>query len=914
MALTDQSCAMSRLATLIKQTRTNDSMHTHVLLGSPFGKINVGNARLLEFWDAYTECANFTNPIYLAEKPLTELPVLVDIDLKTRLPSNGVLPEHIYTEDQVKRVVEAYQSALKNDVLECAKPEALTCVLLEKKPYVIELNGIKYIKNGFHLHFPKCFINVNIQEAYIIPIVRKKLLGLFDELYTVDSSTSNIHYNFIDGGSIKVHWLMYGSKKPNNHPYIATKCYLDGVVEASFEDALSDYVLPRLVGQPQRVKCKGNVVNLLYRILSTRLHGREGIYYYKAKPSVDTPIIYECAQLKTKRTIYAQKTVTETLNEVEALMPLINDSRADDRSDWLAIGFCLWNITSGDDDGLSVWLEFSERSEKFNEAECICIWMSMRENNYTLGTLKYYAKNDSPDEYDVLSKRHGAKLINSAVDGGHNDMAKILYNEYGNEFVYSTSNDAWYRFRNHIWKKSKKACFDLSERISDDNGAIICHFAQHVREAREAKKRLAAEKSVRQMDADEKAYYDKLEAKISTITKLIKLCKVTNFKSSVMKECAEVFRNDEFAEKLNCDPYLVAFKNGVYDFKNDCFREGKPEDYLSVKVSIEYKDYGSIDHPDVMDISAFFRKVLPDDQVREYFFDQVCQLFVGGNEDKVILMWTGTGDNGKTITQRLFEKMLGPLAVKISTSLITGKKQKLGQAAPEMARTGNGVRWVVMDEPNQDEQITTGLLKSITGNDSYFARDLYQGGSDTREIIPLYKIHMLCNKLPSISNPDEAFWERIRVIPFESKFVAESKCPESYEEQMAKKLFPKDTKFTSKLDNMLQPLAWFLISRWRSLNKTERIEPSKVKIATNAYREANDNDVYRDFIDEFIVADINCNVNVDVLYEKFKDWYRSSNFRQQIPTKKIATIEFSTRFNSRPAKKCWIGWTWQTDY
>jgi P4 family phage/plasmid primase-like protien len=902
--------AMTRFGNFIRDTRTNEFNHTHVLLGSPFGKINVSNARLKEFWGLYTECANFSNPIYLAEKPLTELPILVDIDLKTRLCSVADQTKHIYTESQVRKVVRAYQNAIKNDVFQTIRPDALTCVLLEKDPYVIELNGIKYLKNGFHLHFPKAFINVNVQEAYLIPIVKSRLEGLFDNLYEMSDQSS--HYDFIDSGSIKVHWLMYGSKKPNNAPYIATKCFLDNAVECSFETALGDYVLPRLVGEPKRIGCKGKVTSLLARILSTRLHGREDLYYYKAKPSVDTPIIYDYAKVRETREIYAQKTVSEILKDVELLMPLINDKRADDRSDWLAIGFCLWNITSGDDEGLSIWLEFSDRSEKFNEAECICLWNGMRGNNYTLGTLKYYAKSDSPVEYEALCRSYGAKLINLAVEGGHNDMAKILYNEYGNEFVYSTSNSAWYRFNNHIWEKSKNTqCFDLSERISDDNGVIIRQLNTHIAEAKNLKRKFD-DTCIKKLSSDDRDELDRINAKIKTIDKLIKSCKATHFKCSVMKECCEVFRNNSFSARLNTDPYLVAFNNGVYDFKNDCFRAGRPEDYLAVCTGIDYKNYGSIDHPEVMEVSAFFRKVLTDDQVREYFFDQVCQVFVGGNDDKVILMWTGTGDNGKSITQRLFEKMLGPLAAKISTSLVTGKKQKIGQAAPEMARTGNGCRWVVMDEPNQDEQLTTGTLKSITGNDSIWARDLYQGGSETKEIIPLFKIHMLCNKLPGIRNPDEAFWERIRVIPFESKFVVESKCPENYEDQIAQKLFPKDKQFASKLEAMAQPLAWFLIARWRVFNKSERVEPEKVKIATNEYKEENENDVYQDFVDDYIVQNLasTAYINSDDLYDRFKDWFRMENPRQTVPFKKPCVNAFSKIFKSKPLNKRWPFYSW----
>lgn len=905
------SSSMARFDTFIKSTRTNELFHSHVLLGSPYGKINVSNSRMKEFWDIYADCVSESAPLFLAEKPSQELPVLVDVDLKTRL--NSTVSKKIYSSKNVKTVVKTYQTILKEKVLQNVSEEALTCVLLEKPSFVMETNGIKFVKNGFHLHFPKLFIDSNVQEAYIIPLVKDQLSGLFDNLYTVDDGRIDEsrkpvpHYDFIDSASVRVHWLMYGSRKPGNKPYVATKCFLAGAVETDFESALGDYILPQLKGENEPQSCEGNVMKLLPRILSTRLHGRIQ-YYFKARPSVNTPIFEQFETIKQKRPIFVQKTVNDVMKEVEKLMPLINDKRADDRGDWLAIGFCLMNITDGDADGLSAWLEFSDRSPKCNEAECICLWNSRRENNFSLGTLKYFAKLDSPVEYEALCKKHGDELIDMAVDGGHNDLAKILYNEYGQEFVFSTINSSWYRFTNHIWEKSEspKVCFQLSERISDNNGAILNQFIHHLKLAEKERKILSKKTD----DDENEIQVAMLTRKIQTLTKLIKSCKANSFKTSVMKECQEVFRNDSFSDKLNTNPYLVAFKNGVYDFKNDCFRDGKPEDYLSVSLSFDYKDFGSRDCQEVLEVASFFRKIFPDDSIRQYFLDQVSQLFIGGNHDKVILIWTGSGDNGKSVTQRLFEKMLGQLSVKISTTMITGRKSNLGQASPELARTGNGVRMVVMDEPNKDEKITTGIVKTATGNDSFFARDLYQGGNGTKEIIPLFKIHMLCNELPSVKNPDDAFWERVRVIPFESKFVSEEKCPLTYEEQMSKKIFPKDPQFQfgKKIEEMIQPLAWFLISHWRGLNKTERIVPEKVKIATGEYRDENSNDPYQEFAEENLTRGQG-KIKCDKIVEKFKEWFKRENPREKPPTKKVI-INCFNKILGKPDSTHWVGWEW----
>lgn len=925
---------------LLSETRVDngDNVHTHVLVGGMRGKFNIGSLRSEEFWNCYMqEMKKPNSELYIAEKPLAEVPVLVDVDLKTRCSQICEL----YTMEDVKMIVKTYQSVLNDVILEDVSPDSLTCVLLQKSPRLIH-EEVTYVKHGFHLHFPKCFIDVNVQKAYLIPIVSKRLEGMFDHLYTVDDGNcevvdddapsncktadkkEDVHYKFLDDSSIVVHWLMYGSKKPNSEPYLATKCFSGTGEEISFEHALGDYILPKLRGQDEPTRCFGNVIDLLPRILSTKLHGRFS-YYHKAKSSVNTPVLEILnKKFESKRTVFEQKTISETIEEISELLPLLSDNRADARSDWLAIGFCLHSVTKGDAEGLSLWLEFSERSEKFNEAECICTWESMKDerSGYTIGTLKYFAKLDSPIEYETICRKKGDKLIGKAVDGGHNDIAKLLFNEYGNEFVFSSTNAKWYQFKDHIWHEDK-TCYALSERISDDNGAVISHFEQYIREAKSGLKKIGKEEKRKRSkadDEDDEAVADVLRAKIMALTKLVKQCKNSAFKASVMKECQEVFRNQHFTEKLNNDPYIVAFKNGVYDFKNDCFRDGKPEDYLAVCVPIAYIDYKSMDNPDVQEVADFFRKVLPDEEVRTYFLEQACQLFIGGNHDKVFCIWTGSGDNGKSITQKLFEKMLGGLAVKISTSLITGVKTKMGQATPELARTGNGVRWVVMDEPGQDEQITTGLLKAITGNDSFYARDLYEGGKGTKEIVPLFKLNMLCNNLPAIRKPDEACWERIRVIPFETKFLPEHKCPPTIEEQYAKKIFPRDPDFSKRIDKLLQPFAWFLIYHLRCLNRKNRIVPDKVRIATSMYKEENNNDPTQEFKEDEIESDARGELYVDDVCARYRDWWKVNYTGEKLlATKKVIinsftkilgdVIETTTRGGIK--KKVFKGFSWR---
>jgi P4 family phage/plasmid primase-like protien len=857
--------------------RTREKFYTHILVGNPYGTYGL-SSHMEEFWELYLERVKKGATLYIAENPMPETPILVDIDIS--VPETLVDLEnetHIYTKEQLQETISIYQTTLK-EIIQDITEEALTCVVLEKPYYKRDINDTIYIKNGFHLHFPKLFLDKKSQEVYLIPIVKQKLKDVFANLTEED---------VVDSNSVNVHWLMYGSKKPNCTPYVATAFYLDNCEEVDAETALGDYILKR-VDNDQFINCEGKVIDLLPRILSTFLGDRIE-YYYHTKPSIDTPLMKVYKQIKEKRREFDQRTVDEEMEEASQLINLLNPSRADDRADWLSVGFCLWNISKGDEDGLTLWLLFSEQSPKYDEAVCIYTWNGMKENKYTIGTLRYFAKLDNPEQYKILIEDKSKQLLHIALEGCHTDIARMLYNEYGNEFI--CSNKTWYQFKNHIWKDDNDG-MNLRKRISSPNGVVIKQLTDCIVQLTE---------KMGEDGVNEKDYQPKLKR----IADVMRSCKNAPFKTNVMIECREQFNAPDFNNLLNKDPNIIAFQNGVYDFTHDIFREGKPEDYLSIALPIDYVDYGSINNPAVIEVVDFFRKIFPDSSVREYFLEQTCQVFVGGNHDKVVLFWTGEGNNGKTITQTMFEKMLGKLAVKFNTTLITGKKIQTGAANPELARAGNGVRWAVMEEPNPDEMISAGTLKSLTGNDSFWARDLFEKGKSTKEIIPMFKFNIICNTLMHVKNPDPATWNRIRVIPFESTFVPENECPESFEEQMEKKVFPMDKHFADKIPNMLQPLAWFLIHKWRTCNRMEKYVPDKVKLATDNYR--TDNDIYQQFENQCVFEKEGAKLSHVSLYAHFKEWYKEECPGHLPPNKSTVITKFSNKWGCE--KKYWLGKT-----
>jgi len=710
-------------------------------------------------------------------------------------------------------------------------------------------------------------------------------MKVFSDIGVDDSSS------VVDECCCTVPWLMYGSRKnEESEPYIFSKAYDSDCCETSLELALKDYKIYNSDEDP--IDVSGNVRFHLPRILSTVPYGRET---HEVKEGI------ECiSKDKTKASSIVRKHATvsaeEALKLSASLLPMIADFRADDRNEWMGIGWVLFNIGDGSAEALDQWLDFSSRSPKYDEAKCIYEWDRMVRKDKTIGTLKHFAKYDSPDAYDVFLKAQVDPLIRQSLNGSHNDIAKVLHAYYGDEFrCASIVGKTWYQFRKdqHRWEEIEEGVFSR-EHIS----------SKLVKDYIEMSKTLIDEYGASNDKAEEAMY----SARRKQVDKIISNMKSAPFKNNVMREAMEVFYDRNFKEKLDQNAYLMGFKNGVYDLKTFQFRDGQQDDYISKTIPIEYKDFNDADN-EVEDVKEFLHKIFPDSSIRTYFMDTYSDIFVGGNSQKKVYMWTGDGDNGKSIAQNFFEMMLGELAIKFNTQYFTGKKTATGSANPELSRAAPPVRHATMEEPDADEQLNIGELKKLSGGDSYWARDLFEKGKSTREVFPMFTLTFICNKLPKLKYSDKATWNRIRVIPFESTFISPGDpCPETFEEQLREKKFPMDRNFKEKIPGMVQAFAWYLL-KWRQ-QITVRIEPEKVKEATAIYRKQND--IYRQFVEECIIDGCDKYLSLSEMYAQFKEWFRESFPNMSLPIKNEVKEYFETLWGE-PERGCrWHGYRVRT--
>lgn len=493
-----------------------EGYYTHVSQIQPTGKYNLTRKDDEEWWKLYCDTM-YSNPKMvsgLAERPGEFLPVLNDSDIKLSYdPAKHPLDKKLYKDTHIRQTAMIYQKHLKQTVKNYEKRHGI-CVVLEKE-YPTYDKTKEEIKHGYHLHFINAIMHKVDQDVHLIPRVRKEVAekDLFKDIGVLKSE------DVIDKSCTSKFWLLYGSRKKEYlQSYKVTKVFDDDCNEISLEEALKDFKLTDVHGDP--VKMDDHPLEYyLPRILSIHPGTREPITV-KADLNIITKKLLKKA--KESKKVYDDMPTPEALKKARELMKLISAARADNFDDWLDIGWVLFNIGDGTEDALDMWIEFSSKTSKknFSEAGCVYQWERMEKRNRTIGSLYYYAKMDSPEEYKKIQKKDNDRLFNESLNGGHYDMAKWLHNRYKGEFVCACpEKKVWFHYKNHRWVVNKQG-IDLRRKIS----------TELVNEYKNMKKKICEDMGEQDDDAE-------LQKRLKTVNKLIASLKSTPFKNNILSEC-----------------------------------------------------------------------------------------------------------------------------------------------------------------------------------------------------------------------------------------------------------------------------------------------------------------------------------------------------------------------------------------
>jgi P4 family phage/plasmid primase-like protien len=545
------------------------------------------------------------------------------------------------------------------------------------------------------------------------------------------------------------------------------------------------------------------------------------------------------------------------LAQVTEIVNILDVSRADNYNTWIEVGWTLHNI---DSELLDLWILFSRKSHKFVEGECERHWDKMKNEGLGIGSLYHWAKIDNYEKYKEIMDRDTNQLLNKTVESITNwDIANVLFKLYRYDFKYSCGE--WYMFKNHLWKPMREA-MELRQKISTE---LVNRYMRLISDYN----RIGASDDP-DISEEEKEEYKKKGKKVMEI---IKNLKTTSFKENLIKECKELFNDSKFLEKLDSNVHLIGFNNGIYDLEKMELRDGRPDDYVSFCTGIDKIDF-TTEHEYWEPLNIFLSSTITDNEVRNYFLTYLSSCLSGEVREQKLRVWTGSGGNGKSIINKLFQLAFGEYCINLPITLLTQKRANSNAPTPEIVQT-KGKRFAYLDEPNEEDKMNVGLMKNYTGGDKIKGRGL---NKDPIEFTPQFKMALLCNDVPKLPPNDGGVWRRMEIVEFKSKFVLN---PREDNE------FRADPDLERNLPLWAELFMSLLIDRYYANYKLYGIHvPSEVTKYTEEFQKQSDN--YFDFISQALEETIDKTdiINVAELYDEFRVWY-SEEFSEHKPPSRV---------------------------
>jgi P4 family phage/plasmid primase-like protien len=901
-----------------KVPKNSETIVTHTSMNG--GKWHIPENRLNSFYKKVVKYViQKKKNMQLVEKMGDFHPLLFDIDLKYEKK----IDTHKYNSATIFQIVSFLWLNLSN-LLDLEESKKLSEIWIMEKNIPYPCKGKKYeSKDGIHIFMP----NITIRKDTYRKIIKYlQDQGTIDKIFeeTCDILPSNIGENTILDGCFSG-IQPYGCSKQDEDYYKLTSVYrieddIENPVEINDKEFQESYtndltIMKKisLMGHTEEnIKYKETLNELVDNGLKKTtsntntgmvndIYGGNNVYYVDHNDIINP---YELVETNEKELI-------------KGLVSCLSKDRSTEYAKWLAVGMLLHNINP---DYFGLWCEFSSQDESYDEEVCNQKWESFN-NNHTgdklgKGSLYHWAKCDNKLKYYEVMKYYLDSRITESISHGpdaHHLIALVISKYFENQFICVDINDDWYWFNGVRWAKTMKGN-KLKKCIHDDIHKIYREYGdEYLQKSNE----LANQGG----DPDE---IDKFRTKFEKCLSFQKKLYQEPYVNTIIGSLKHIFYQEGIMEEFDTNNELIGFENGIYDLRLNLFREGRPEDYitLSTKIilpingiirpgetqerfrnrsipdgNIELEELNErisdVDNFEFLkkDLQDFISQIIPDEEVRNYTIQFISKCLSGENRDEEFNIWTGSGGNGKSKLVELIRSALGDYACNLPVALLTQKRKASGAACPEMART-RGKRFVFMQEPDVNETLNVGEMKEITGNDKIQARGLYK---EPFEFTPQFKLLLMCNQLPNIPSNDDGTWRRLRAVPFVSRFVK----PSDVDIKLHR--YPIDTQLQKKLGFWVVPFMTILFEEWKEYDRLSSenkiVIPDAVLEKTNDYR--NSNDLIGQFISDCCVEAENITIGVnefaptefDNIYAEFSEWCNEQEEKNR-PDKKSVKEAF----------------------
>ncbi|MCC6591157.1 MAG: bifunctional DNA primase/polymerase [Bryobacterales bacterium] len=261
---------------------------------------------------------------------------------------------------------------------------------------------------------------------------------------------------------------------------------------------------------------------------------------------------------------------------------------------------------------------------------------------------------------------------------------------------------------------------------------------------------------------------DKRKAFLNFLNRSLSRAGIANMVHSAKRKAEQASIND-----FDQNPHLLNCRNRTVDLRTGTARDHRRADRITKLIPFDYDP--DADCP--LFKATIFRMMGGGPDYKDSENDRaerLCnylQLAVGcaatGKPEKVIFILYGEGNNGKTTLLETWREALGNHQyageVQIETLMAKPKEAAASNAINADLADLKGCRFVSSSEVEHGHRLALARVKYLTGLGQLRARYLNQNFFNFK---PSHKLFLDCNHRPVISDPNDAVWNRVKMIPF----------------------------------------------------------------------------------------------------------------------------------------------------
>ncbi len=313
-------------------------------------------------------------------------------------------------------------------------------------------------------------------------------------------------------------------------------------------------------------------------------------------------------------------------------------------------------------------------------------------------------------------------------------------------------------------------------------------------------------------------------------------------------------------QKLDADPWLLNTETGTIDLRTGRIEPHDPRDLITKIAPVAADPKAKCPS-----FRKFLRRITGNDGKLRAFIRKAtgCTLTGITSEQVLFFVFGRSGGNGKSTLVNCIRDMLGDYGCHTATETLL-VKQYDNNIPVDLARLA-GARMVTAIEANFNRHLDEAKIKGMTGGEPITARFMRQ---NLFQFVPEFKLWLVANDRPRVRGTDNAFWRRVRVIPFEVEIPKDE----------------QDPSLPSKLQTEWPGILAWAVKGCLKWQREGLDEPDAVIQGTGRWRQAADH--VKRFVGENLVLNPKSVVPASTLYAAYTEWCRR-NGEQPLSSKEL---------------------------